>query len=523
VTNIVKNKPQSITDSVLLPTEEIYGVIGICGIVGNLTARVLMDHGHTVIGNDLRNPDDCKFLYTLNGYETHIFFSGHPESFFKSSSYIIPPPSLPRESDLFQKIMKYRKLLEIDDLLKLILPRKPVICITGTNGKTTTTSLLKHFCYESGLRPTEHGFKTLQGNVDYIPPLQCRLNGDVAVLETGTGGNPGDLKFIVERCHPTGGIITNITPDHLNEEQNFLIYARIKAELLEELQHEKVVVNGDDPTVWGLIEETRFQGEVVTFGVEMEPQAESHKICWCGRELIIHETISGVGYYHCQCGLKRPEPDYMATDIKRNSFVLHASGETLKIEMGIYGLHNVYNALAAIAAATELLKIPLEDLQNYLKTFTGVPGRLEYVQCGQKMDVIVDFAHNPSGVETVLREVHKSYNRVAVIITTSSESGPKGDLDIIKSALKNADYIIPASYHSRQAAGKYISHTKIILTDKEPEKFREGTLGATPEQLIEGLKKGLKCNADALLCIGEAAIKYKDNIKQFTDSQRSSR
>jgi UDP-N-acetylmuramate--alanine ligase len=166
------------------------------------------------------------------------------------------------------------------------------------------------------------------------------------------------------------------------------------------------------------------------------------------------------------------------------------------------------------------VKIPLEDIKTYLKTFTGVPGRLEYIHRGQELDVIVDFAHNPSGVETVLREVHKSYDRLAVMITTSSESGPKGDLDILKSALKNADYIIPASYHSRQAAVNYISQGKIILTDKEPEKFRKGTLGATSDQVIEGLKKAFECNADALICIGEAATKYKDNIKRFTDSQR---
>ena len=519
-----KNKSLTITKTVASQKEEIYGVIGICGIVGNLIARVLMDHGFTVIGNDIRNPDDCQFLYTLNGYKTHIFFSGHPESFFKSSTYLIPPPSLSRDSQLCQKIMKYEnKLLEIDDLLKLIQPAKPVICITGTNGKTTTTSLLKHICYESGMQPTEHGFKTLQGNIDYIPPLQCRLNGDVAVLETGTEGNPGDLKFIVERCHPTGGIITNITPDHLNEEQNFLVYARIKGELLKELQGKKLVVNGDDPTIWGLMEETGFQGDVVTFGVEVEPQGECRKKCWCGRELIIQETVSGVGYYKCKCGLKRPDPDYIATDIKSNSFVLNAQEKTFKIETNIFGLHNVYNTLGAIAAAKELLGIPLSTLKTYIKTFMGVPGRLEYVYRGSEMDVIVDFAHNPSGVETVLRELNQSYDRLAVLITTSSESGPQGDLDIIISSLKNADYIIPASYHSHIASRKFVSSRKIILTDKEPEKFREGTLGATHDQVIEGLKKGLECNVDALICIGEAAVKYKDNIKQFTNSQKINR
>ena len=511
-----KNKHQSITEKVLFTDEKIYGVIGVCGVVGNLTARVLMDHGYKVIGNDIRNPDDCQFLYTLDCYEIQIFLSGHPESFFRASDYIIPPPSLPRDSELFKKIMKNEgKLLEIDDILKLITPCKPVICVTGTNGKTTTTSLLKHFCYESGMKPTEHGFKSLQGNIDFIPPLQCRLNGDVAVLETGTEGKPGDLRFIVERCHPTGGIITNITPDHLNEEHNFFVYARIKGELLEVLQGKKLVVNGDDPTVWGLVEDSGFQGDVVTFGVEMESQGESRKLCWCGREIIIQETLSGVGYYICKCGLQRPEPDYIATNIKSNSFVLHAQGKTLKIEMGIFGLHNVYNALGAIAAAKELLGIPLDDLKTHLKTFTGVLGRLEYIHHGHEMDVIVDFAHNPSGVETVLRELNKYYDKLAVVIAISSESGPQGDLDIIKSSLKNSDYIIPASYHSRQAASKFISHGKIILTDIEPEEFRAGTLGATHDQVIEGLKKGLECNVDALICIGEAAIKNKEDMKRW--------
>ena len=100
-------------------------------------------------------------------------------------------------------------------MLNIFKPKKPVICITGTNGKTTTTTLLKHICRHAGLKPTEHGFRNLQGNIDYIPPLQARLSGDVAVLETGTFGKPGDLKIMVERCEPECGIVTNINPDHL--------------------------------------------------------------------------------------------------------------------------------------------------------------------------------------------------------------------------------------------------------------------------------------------------------------------
>ena len=58
------------------------------------------------------------------------------------------------------------------------------------------------------------GFRNLQGNIDYIPPLQARLSGNVAVLETGTFGKAGDLKIMVERSKPECGLVTNINPDH---------------------------------------------------------------------------------------------------------------------------------------------------------------------------------------------------------------------------------------------------------------------------------------------------------------------
>ena len=88
-------------------------------------------------------------------------------------------------------------------------------------------------------------------------------------------------------------------------------------------------------------------------------------------------------------------------------------------------------------------------------------------------------------------------------------------MEILEKALDLADFIIPASFFSRKAAEKYISQKKIITTDAEPVEFREGTLGATSDQVLEGLKKATECNVDAIVCIGEAAIKYKDDIDTY--------
>jgi UDP-N-acetylmuramate--alanine ligase len=499
---------------------KVYGVIGICGVVSNLIARVLMDHGYPVIGTDLHKKDECDYLYTLNDYKIPLYLSEHPESFFNESTCIVTPPSLMETSDFFKQIKVYEKdILSVEDILESFKPKKPVICITGTNGKTTTTTLLKHICRQVGLEPAEHGFRNLQGNIDYIPPLQARLSGDVAVLETGTFGKPGDLKIMVERSKPECGLVTNINPDHLDENLDFMSYARIKGEFIEYFKNKILIVNSDDPTIFGMINP---ESSVITFGVDSPTAKIGSKPCWCGREILITETITGSGIYSCECGINRPTPDYLAKDIDEanGNYTLQTPEGDVKVEMQLIGLHNVYNSIGAIAAAIEFFKIPLNDIITAIKSFKGVPGRIEHLYDYNGMEVILDYGHNPAGIETVLRELKKVYNKITVVITVSSESGETGDMEILKNAIENGDFIVPASFASRKAAekhDKYISTGKILFTDISSEEFQKGTLGASSDQVLAGVKIGLKCKTDALVCLGEAALKYKESILKLND------
>jgi len=498
----------------------VYGVIGICGVVSNLIARMLIDHGCQVIGTDLHTKEACKYLYTLEEYNIPLSLSEHPESFFNESTYIIPPPSLKEDSKLFKKIVNNGTILKVEDCLRNFKPGKPVLCITGTNGKTTTTTLLKHICRTAGLEPAEHGFRNLQGNIDYIPPLQARLKGDVAVLETGTFGNTGDLKKMVELCEPDCGIVTNITPDHLDENHDFMSYASIKGKFIEYFKNKSLIVNSDDPTVFGLVEKDAHN--IVTFGVDSSGSGIGYKPCWCGREIKLDETITGSGFYSCECELIRPEADYLATDLDESNgkFTLKTPDGDIKVQMKLIGLHNVYNTIGAFAAAREFFKIPTYEILNAIKSFEGVPGRIEYLYTYNEIDVLIDYGHNPAGIETVLREIKKVYDKITVVITVSSESGESGDVEILEKALKIGDFVVPASFASRKAAEKqekYISSGKILFTDLAPVNFKKGTLGANSEQVLEGLKKGLECDANAIVCLGEAAFKYKENILKWRD------
>lgn len=628
--------------------DKTFGVIGVCGVVGNLVARILMDNGLKVVGTDISSREDCRFYSSFDDYDIEIFFGGHPDEFFNKIDFIIPPPSM---NDNVKVLSIARdngiQILHLGDIFKLFMPNKPILCISGTNGKTTTTTLLKHIAYSAGINPAEHNLAGMQGNNEFIPSLQTRLHGDVAILETGTDGAPGGLKSVIDLTHPNFAILTNITIDHLvdpdahndNDEERiadndasissresgikdgeketilvgknsivdnkksivekneldvktnvshidrgFLEYARVKGELVEGIEENQgtLIFNSDDPTIIGLLDEINFYGEKISFGIELNENYEvdnssayvdfdngsssqsdnlSHvgvssqgenlsinerghhgfihnKPCWCGRDIKINETISGSGYFECECGIRYEKPDYIAKDIdlKNRQFTLSSADGDYRFTLTLDGLHNIYNATGAIIAAKVFLGLSNDEIQKGLSSFKGVDGRMDIVGNIDGKTIMVDYAHNPAGVETILHAISEIYDKTAVVITVSSESGIDGDFDILDSAIGNVDYIVPASYDSRYAAGKLIELSKegrqeelnlsdvysieeleetFVLSEKAIEQKSKKTLGASEDQVIIGLKEALKLDSDIILIIGEAAFKFKSAIIDF--------
>ena len=493
-----------------------FGVIGVCGANGNLIARILKQRGYNVIGTDLSFKKDCRFAKALEGYDIEVFYGQTPETFFKKADYIIPPASLSKDSDLLKNLDK--PILELCDVIEMIQPEKPVFGITGTNGKTTTTTLLKKIAYDNGIKPCEHDLEGLQGNAEFLPILQSRLNGDVGILEVGTFGVPGTVGRIVKNTSMSSGLITNITPDHLNDLGSFMDYANVKAEFIKELGIGQLIVNGQDPTIMGLLRELDFKGEIITFGVDELPDSIGMKECVCGREIAVKEIISGYGYYFCQCGITTPQVDYIATnvDLANRTFDLHTPTEKLTVKMGVDGLHNVYNLIGVIIAAHEFLELPYNKILPSIASFTGVSGRMEEVGKVKGKDIFVDYAHNPAGVETVLKEFKKLFGDFTTVITVSSESGYVGDVDIFNSVLKFSKFIVPASVASQKIALEKLNdnpklNDRIFLNHLGTFE-KTGTLGASREEVRDGLKKALNLDCEMVIAIGEAATKFKSLV-----------
>ena len=493
-----------------------FGVIGVCGANGNLIARLLKERGYDVMGTDLTPEDKCRFSKALEGYDIDLYYGETPDEFFERADYIVPPASLSKKSAIFQRISD--ALFELEDVISEFHPDKPVFGITGTNGKTTSTTLLKKIAYDNGIRPSEHNLENMQGNAEYIPILQSRLDGDVAILEVGTFGVPGTVRRIVENSEISSGLITNITPDHLNDLGSFMDYAHVKGEFIEELNGKQLIVNGQDPTIMGLLKEYNFDGDLITFGVDGTFERINPKECVCGREIKVKELISGCGYYFCPCGITTPQVDYIATniDLKNRTFDLHTPKEKLTVQMAIDGLHNVYNVIGVIIAAHEFLKLPYDKILDSVATFTGVDGRMEKVGEVDSKEIYVDYAHNPAGVQTVLSQFKNLFGDFTCVITISSESGDDGDLAIFNNALEFSKYVVPASVASQKMAQELIlkdpSLGDRILFDSVDDFVKKGTLGASYDEVKGGIKKALDTDCNLIVAIGEAATKFKSCV-----------
>ncbi len=495
------------------------GVIGVCGANGNLIARILSQRGFQVVGTDIRSKDECKFIKSLDSYDIKVFHGEDLHDFFKSIDYLVPPMSLKKDNEIF-KIAKNNniKILELSDIINMFKCEKSVFAITGTNGKTTSTTLLKKIAYDNGIKPAEHDLEDMQGNAEFIPILQSRLDGDVGILEVGTFGVPGTIKRITDNVNLVSGLITNITPDHLKE-GNFLDYAHVKGEFIQSLKGKQIIVNANDPTIMGLLKEFDYYGDLITFRVDGDISGIKQKECVCGETIDVKEIVSGSGYYFCKCGLTTPNTDYIATNIDLNNqnFDLFTPDGKISVLTSLKGIHNVYNITGVIIAAHEFLNLSFDKILPSIEKFTGVGGRMEFIKNIDGKDIIVDYAHNPAGVQTVLREFNKLYGDIATVVTISSESGQIGDEEIFESVCKFSKYVIPVSISSQKIAKKFLSQNpdlnkKIILEDIDENFIKDGTLGSTKEDVIKGIENALNLDCSKIIAIGEAAVKFKDYI-----------
>jgi UDP-N-acetylmuramoyl-L-alanyl-D-glutamate--2,6-diaminopimelate ligase len=262
--------------------------------------------------------------------------------------------------------------------------------VTGTNGKTTTTSLIDAIVKASGAKTGLFGtiaYHTPLG--DYPAPnttpesvdLQGFLaeirdaGGKFAVLEASSHALSMDRLW---GCHFQAVVFTNLTREHMDYHKNFEDYFSAKKRLFEGTgsgKPEVAVINTDDEYGQRL---SGIAAKTVTYGLESRAEITAKKF---------HLTFDGL------------------------SFTAHTPAGKVQAESRLVGRINVYNILAAIGA-TQALGIANETIESGIHGLQSVSGRFERIDLGQPFFVIVDYAHTDDALEKLIR--------------TARELNPKG-------------------------------------------------------------------------------------------------
>ena len=276
---------------------------------------------------------------------------------------------------------------------------KNAICIAGTHGKTTATSMMTHILMEANWDPT------------------VMIGGYLPLLQAGHRVGEGDT-IVLESCEycdsflnfaPTLAVILNVEADHLDYfkdlqdvEKSFRQFA--------ELSTNGVIANGDDPHVVETLEGMDY----TTFGLCIQNTVHPENISLDWRHM---DVICGDEFY-CHLDLK------------------------------VIGKHNALNALATVAAAWKL-GIPGEAVAEGLKTFGGADRRMQYKGSINGADVYDDYAHHPDELRATIEAVRTmKYDRVVIAFQPHTYSRTKALFDDFVKELSKADLLVLAEIYA---------------------------------------------------------------------------
>lgn len=300
------------------------------GESGYGAAMLANQKGHNVFVSDSSNiRENIKSIFLENS----IRFEENKHSFdrIEFSDLIVKSPGISNNSEIISKIraINIPIISEIEFASRHSNSFK--ICVTGTNGKTTTTKLIHHILEKSGL---DVG---LAGNIgDSFSKMLLSGDKDIYVLEISSFQLDDIKKF-----KPNISIITNIIEDHLDRYENdFSKYVDAKMKITKNQdESDYLIYNSDDKTLMNFLKTKKLSVNQISIGIKNNDH----------NQLLIDNNI---------------------LSNKKKTIMINTE------EFALKGRHNLLNAMAAITVS-DLLKIDNEVIRESLLTFSGLPHRLE--------------------------------------------------------------------------------------------------------------------------------------------------
>ena len=330
--------------------------VGIGGAGMSGIAEVLLNLGYRVSGSDLKLSETTERLQKRGA----TVFQGHHEQHVTDVDVVVTSSAVKTGNpEVIAARNRAIPVIPRAEMLAELMRLKYGIAVAGAHGKTTTTSLIGTVLDRGGISPTV----VIGGKLNTINTNTILGSGDFMVVEA----DESDGSFL--KLSPTIAVVTNIDPEHLDH------YGSV-----DEIKRAFVT----------------FTNKIPFYGLTILCLDNQHV-----QDLIPHLEKRYLTY-----GLT-PQADLQACDISARGLsmsfkVLRHREELGTIELPIPGVHNVLNALAAIATAMEI-KLPFPVIQEALKTFGGVQRRFQLKGTFNNINLIDDYGHHPTEIQATLR------------------------------------------------------------------------------------------------------------------------
>lgn len=442
--------------------------VGIGGIGMSGIAEVLVNLGYNVGGSDVQPSDTTARLQKI-GAKVII---GHAAENIGNADVVVTSTAVKENNpEVMEAHRRNIPVIPRAEMLAELLKMKFSVAVSGSHGKTTTTSMISTILAEGDLDPT----MVIGGKLASIGSNARLGDGEIIVAEA----DESDGSFL--KLSPTIAVITNIDREHLDYYPDI---AEIKEAFL------------------------KFANIVPFYGCTVVCVDNAH----------VREILPSIKRRMITYGIETPA-DYSALDIKfkkrKTCYTLVCKGEKQgTVELMVPGLFNVYNSLAAIAVAREL-NLDFATIKEGLKSFSGVQRRMEIKGRVGDITVVDDYGHHPTEIKATLAAMRQIWkDRLIVIFQPHRFTRTKALFEEFTKAFDEVDILImndiyPASEEPIAGINSAVLCEAIRKAGKTHVEYIPKT-----EDIIEYLLKTVQekdtvatIGAGSIYKIGEAFIK----------------
>ncbi|OCC14753.1 UDP-N-acetylmuramate--alanine ligase [Dissulfuribacter thermophilus] len=451
--------------------------VGIGGIGMSAIASVLLELGYKVSGSDIRHSSTIQRLVKLGA---HISIGHKPEN-VHGADVVVTSSAVSKQNPEVLEAMRVQIPIipRAQMLAELMRLKRFGVAVSGTHGKTSTTSMIGAVLEAANIDPT----LIIGGQVKSLGTNARWGRGEFLVAEADE--SDGSFLYLT----PSIAVVTNIEEEHLDYYKDLEHIKQTFTNFLKKVPfYGAAIICGDDPN---LLECAKFiKKRTITYGVSEGNYIQAKNI-----------QYKGYG----------------------SSFEVWKDNEFLgDITLKVPGLHNVRNSLAAIGVGLEL-ELPFEVIRSGLERYRGVGRRFEILLDTEELTLVDDYAHHPTEIQATLKAARACFpgRRLVVLFEPHRYSRTLALMDAFQTCFDEADRlylteIYPASEKPIVGiTGRRLASTIQQKWGGEVQFVQDPFL--LPEKVMEDIKPG-----DVILTLGAGNMgKIGKTIAELVNEQKA--